>query len=258
MNRYEELWKEVGETPLQALTRFREEHPTYRGVSACYAGRLDPMAEGKLLVLFGEECKRQEQYCDFDKEYEIEVLLDVGSDTGDALGIVSTQGSETEVSATTLSKILAAECGRHTRAYPVFSSKTVKGKPLFLYALEGKLGEITVPEHEEEIYAITHTASWQLTREALEARVDAFLSKTPKTTEPSKQLGADFRIEAVRKSWKKVFEETPQRRFTLLALTVRCSSGTYMRALAPRIGTALGTLALALSIRRTRLAPHLL
>ncbi|MGB4076408.1 MAG: hypothetical protein WBK28_01740 [Minisyncoccia bacterium] len=253
MKRYVVLTKEVGQTPLQAIHAWKAENPEYASLPAAYAGRLDPMASGTLLVLLGEECKRQEHYRGFDKEYEIEVLLDVGSDTGDALGVVAYEGKETEVTDAALRAALRAQLGTHLRAYPAYSSKTVNGKPLFLHALEGALPHMVLPEHEETIYRISHRKTTAIDTRALGARVDAFLLRVPKTDEPSKALGADFRIDAVRASWDQMFREVGVRRFMIITLTVACGSGTYMRTLAPRLGTALGSTALALSIRRTKI-----
>lgn len=249
--------KEVGETPLAALQKWKGEHPEYKNIPASYAGRLDPMASGKLLVLLGEECKRQKQYTKLDKEYEIEVLLDVGSDTGDALGLVEYAGKKTPVdNFSRVDEILKAEEGSHMRPYPAFSSKTVQGKPLFLYALEGTLGTIEIPQHEEHIYRIKYGNLTSLSNQQLSQRITAFLAKAPTSDEPSKVLGADFRIGAVRAGWEKLFVEAGNREFVVLVIRVTCGSGTYMRSLAPRIGKALGTLALALSIKRTKIGKY--
>lgn len=253
MKRYIVLEKEVGETPLAALTAWKAAHPEYKNVPASYAGRLDPMASGKLLILLGEECKRQKAYTDLDKGYEIEVLLDAGSDTGDALGLVEYAGKETAVDGKRVRAVLRAEQGSHTRLYPKFSSKTVGGKPLFLHALEGTLDTISIPEHEERIYAISMRSLTRISSSALRARIEAFLENVPKTDEPSKMLGADFRIDAVRESWKTCFQQAGNRECTVITLRIACGSGTYMRSLAGRIGEALQTRGLALSINRTKI-----
>lgn len=247
------LHKKRGETPLHALTAWKNTHPSYTDIPASYAGRLDPMAEGKLLVLLGDECKRQKRYHNLDKEYVVEVLLDVGSDTGDALGLITYSNTETRVDTKTLEKILHPEKGKAEHAYPAFSSKTVGGKPLFLYALEGTLDTIQIPTHQEEIYDITLQGVMRLSETELRTRIDAFLADVPTTTEPSKSLGADFRIQEVRASWNELFTAAKRRTFALITIKVTCGTGTYMRSLAPRIGKALHTDALALSIRRTRI-----
>ena len=240
-----------------ALEGWKEANPEYADVLASYAGRLDPMASGKLLVLLGEECKRQKEYTKLDKEYEIEVLLDVGSDTGDALGLVECAEKTTPVdNFSRVAEILRAEEGSHVHPYPQYSSKTVQGKPLFMYALEGIIDSIEVPTHEEHIYRITYQSLTSLSAATLSKRVATFLAKVPTSDEPSKRLGADFRIKAVRESWEQLFTKAGERDFAVLTLRVTCASGTYMRSLAPRIGAALDTRALALSIHRTKIGAY--
>jgi tRNA pseudouridine(55) synthase len=246
------LNKEIGQTPLETISVWKERHPQYRDMPASYAGRLDPMASGKLLVLLGDECKRQKDYLGLDKEYRIEVLLDVGSDTGDVLGLVSASDAATCPTEREIKDALAHELGTRTLPYPVFSSKTVGGKPLFLYALEGTLDTIDIPTHEETIHSIRYRGSRTVSASELKSRIDTLLALAPMSDEPSKELGADFRIEAVRESWKQALMD--ERTFQVLTFTVSCGSGTYMRSLAGRIGASLGTRALALSIHRTKIA----
>ena len=253
---YVVLHKKIGETPLEALAAWKKAHPEYANTSASYAGRLDPMAEGKLLILLGEECKRQEKYTALDKEYEVEVLLDFSSDTGDVLGVPEYSRKETKVDSQVLGDVLRNEQGSHMRTYPAFSSKTVNGKPLFLYMLEGKIGEIEIPEHKERIYALKHLGTERISAASLHKRIQEMLAVAPRSDEPSKELGADFRQDEIRKHWNTLFGVLPNREFVVLRLRVVCASGTYMRSLAGRIGEALGTKALALSIKRTKIGRY--
>lgn len=256
MKRFVVVDKKVGETPLKAVQIWKREHPDYAEVPASYAGRLDPMASGKLLVLIGDACKRQRAYTDLDKEYEIEVLLGAGSDTGDVLGVPEYARDKIEMNREILATVLRSERGAHMRAYPAFSSKTVQGKPLFLHALEGTLSGMKIPEHIEHIYRIRHDGSCIIPSAELKKRIRGLLDRVPRTDEPSKRLGEDFRVDAIRAHWESLFKEIGGD-FTVLHLTVTCASGTYMRSLAGRIGAALGTKALALSIKRTRIGRYL-
>ncbi len=253
MPRFVVIDKKVGETPLAALHAWEKQHPQEASLPASYAGRLDPMASGKLLVLLGEECKRQQEYTGLDKEYEIEVLLDIGSDTGDVLGIPKDVDKKSVVDPRALATILRREQGVHTRAYPAFSSKTVAGKPLFLYALTNSLATIEMPVHRENIFRIALLDQRTLSVSELKKTVYALLDTVPRTTEPSKRLGEDFRVDTIRTHWTTLFARASHRSFTVLTLRVTCGSGTYMRSLAGRIGTALDTHALALSIKRTKI-----
>ncbi len=245
------LHKKRGETPLEVVKQWKMLHPAYADVPMSYAGRLDPMAEGKLLVLIGDECKRQAAYTGLDKEYEIEVLLGVQTDTGDVLGLPMYRESAMQLHALPLA--LRRELGAHSRRYPVYSSKTVAGKPLFMYALEGTLDTITIPEHIERMYSIKQLGSYELTRDALRSHIAELLSSVSRTDEASKELGADFRQDAIRQRWDELLSLIPDRSFRVIRLRVTCASGAYMRTLAERIGASLNTSALALSINRTKI-----
>lgn len=258
MKRYVLIDKVLGETPLEAIARYKREHPEHKDVRAAYAGRLDPMATGRLLILFGDECTRLTRYTSLDKEYEVEVLLDVGSDTGDVLGVVTYSGQETRVDPRVLQQALRQEQGTHMRAYPAFSSKVVEGKPLFLRALEGTLSEITIPTHQETLYSIRYRGSLSFSASELQEALHKKLSHAPVSDDPRKELGADFRIRDVRDSWNALFERASDRRFVVLRITVACGSGAYMRTLAQRIGKSVGTEALAYSLRRTRIGKRVL
>lgn len=257
MKRFVVLDKKTGETPLVAIQTWKSSNLDYVDMPACYAGRLDPMASGKLLILLGDECKRQREYTNLDKEYEVEILLDIGSDTGDALGLVEYSDTETQSSLSAVKKALYKEIGNHIREYPIFSSKTVNGKPLFLYALEGKIESIKIPVHSEYIYKIKALNIQTVSLAELKERVVNFLNLVPTTTQPSKKLGEDFRIDSVRSSWEFIFNKTSVRKFTVIRVKVICGSGTYMRSLASRIGKSLGTKAFALSINRTKIGKYI-
>ena len=66
------IYKNLGETPLQALERFRAKmvkngmadsaiKSAWQKAPMTYAGRLDPLAEGELLILIGDECKNKDK-----------------------------------------------------------------------------------------------------------------------------------------------------------------------------------------------------
>lgn len=246
--------KAVGETPLMALERFRARHAELSNTPLSYAGRLDPMASGKLLLLIGDECRKQGRYTSLDKEYDIEILLGVRSDTGDALGIVESTHSRKPFSRADMMEILRREVGTFNRPYPRYSSKTVNGVPLFLHALRGTIDSITIPTHREVVHSITLLNIETVSDIELTARVESYLSRVPRSTDPRKEAGQDFRIDAVAASWKE--ELGYDHTYTVLKVRVVCGSGTYMRTLAERVGTALGAGGLALSIHRSRIGRY--
>lgn len=247
------LHKKVGETPLDVLENWRQGTREASLVPLAYAGRLDPMAEGKLLMLIGEECKAQTNYHHSDKEYQITIALGLASDSGDVLGII--QSDKPNVFAkTTVSEITKQFVREIEFSYPIFSSKTVQGKPLHTWAVEGRLNEIEIPKRKAKIYQIRDLECRTIKRCDLYAEAIAKINSLPKVTDPRKALGNDFRRPEVLNSWSKfVADGNESDLFTLVDMTVVCSSGMYMRTLAELIAEALNTKGLALKINRTKI-----
>lgn len=253
--RYTTTEKLVGETPLVSLERVREKLKLSCTVPLAYAGRLDPMASGKLLILIGDECKVQEKYHAFDKEYEVEILLGVRSDSGDVLGLVAS-GPSTVITEESALHILRSNIGNIKLPYPHFSSKTVKGKPLHTWALENKLSEIEIPIKESTIHRLSYTGLRTVSKEEMLKAIRTKIETIPKVTDERKAIGADFRREDVRASWDDI-ERNTEKSYQILSFTCIASSGTYMRSLGEKIAQDLGTTGLAYSIHRTKIGRYI-
>jgi len=63
------VYKNIGETPLECLERIRSERQELVKERLSYAGRLDPMAEGVMLILVGDENKEREKYLGLDDSF---------------------------------------------------------------------------------------------------------------------------------------------------------------------------------------------
>jgi len=242
LEKYIKVHKNIGETPLEALERVRVVHNILNSVPMTYAGRLDPMAEGLLLVLVGEECKNKEEYLGMDKEYEVEVLFGFSTDTGDLLGKVKSQKLKvkSESQKSKIEEILQSLVGKFEQEYPKFSSKTVEGKPLFAYAKSGELPD-ELPSKQVEIYDIKFLEERKISNDELLNYIEENIGK----------VKGDFRQEEILSGWREVLNNKNEQN-EIIKIKVNCSSGTYMRLLAEKIGEKLGSSALAFSIRRTR------
>jgi tRNA U55 pseudouridine synthase TruB len=254
--RYIVTEKQVGETPLVALERARAAHGIPTEVPLAYAGRLDPMASGTLLILVGDECKKQERYHAFDKAYTVELLLGVSSDTGDVLGITQFETDPPLLTEAACRRVLTAFEGPVELSYPHFSAKTVRGKPLHMWTLEGRLGEIEVPIKRSKIHRLVYAGLRTVSRDEIARTVHAKIELIPPVTDPRKALGEDFRRDAVRAGWN-AFQAAGAHSYQILSFTCIASSGTYMRSLSERIAEALETRGLAYSIHRTRIGRYL-
>lgn len=237
------IYKKLGETPLAALDGLRVEKPEYADATLSYIGRLDPMAEGDMLVLVGEENKNREAYLGLDKEYIFEVLFGIATDTQDILGLITDIGLGTVLEKEAIEKALASFVGKRTQEYPAYSSKPVDGKPLHMWAREGKLDEIEIPLKEVEIYSIRLEDFREMQKEELLqfARERVTLVK------------GDFRQAEIIARWEESLASSTEDSFQVANIKVYCSSGTYVRSIAAALGAQVGMPALALSIRRSRI-----
>lgn len=250
------VWKKVGETPLESIEAYRKEAGIEPGMPLAYAGRLDPLAEGKLLVLIGGECKKLKKYTGLDKEYSFEVLLGFSSDTGDVLGLAEESDVVDTPTPDTFRTVARSFVGTQSFPYPKFSSKTVQGKPLHTWTLEGRIHEIEIPVKQSTIYRLRFEGSRTLSKEELKRHIFEKINSIPPVTDESKALGRDFRRVEIRAKWNELFEQTTQNDFLIARFTCIASSGTYMRTLAGEIGKALESGGLAFSIKRTSIGTY--
>ncbi|MDD5165200.1 MAG: hypothetical protein PHG25_01525 [Candidatus Pacebacteria bacterium] len=261
MPKYFFVNKLIGQTPLEALEHLRHEKGIDSSVPMTYAGRLDPMAEGLLLILIGDECKMKDQYLGLDKEYEVEILLGIGSDTADVLGKIiqggqildvrfENQRKTQKISEEIIQKQLNNLVGKRTEKYPAYSSKPVNGKPLFEHAKSGSLDDIEMPKKEIEVYSIDFLGQQEISKKELMKIIIERIQK----------VKGNFRQEEIVDSWKQVIKAggTTQEYFQVIKLKVHSSSGAYMRTLAEKLGESLGIHALALSIKRTKIGDFIL
>lgn len=238
MQKVLKLYKPVGSTPLEIINQFKNQNHEYKDKKLCYAGRLDPMAEGLLLVLVGEECKKRKEYERLSKTYEFEVLIGISTDTFDILGKIKSI-NPSPVSKEQVDKIIQKYSGEILQEYPPYSSPRIKGKPLFWWARENRLSEIRIPEKKISIF------NFQL----LNIRKVNSKDLLRIVQERILIVAGNFRQKEILKNWDKKLKGE-KKHFLILKLRIKCSSGTYVRSIANEIGKELKKGALAFSIKR--------
>ncbi|MEK7459497.1 MAG: hypothetical protein AAB636_00330 [Patescibacteria group bacterium] len=248
------LNKKEGETPLEALEVFRIKNKSYKDVSMTYAGRLDPLASGLLLILAGEEVNQKQKYLALDKEYEFEILFGFTTDTYDILGVVNNSTILTNYRIDNLEKEIKENLkyftGKFVQRYPMYSSKTVKGKPLFVYARDGI--DVKVPQKEVNVKSLKFIKLRKITSKNLFKNIEKRILK----------VTGDFRQEEILKIWKKelTIRISPQgkalRSYYVASFKIKCESGTYVRSIANSLGKKINIPTLAYSIKRTKIGEY--
>ena len=235
------LYKPRGQTPLEILQAFQAANPEYGKEKMTYAGRLDPMAEGVLLALVGEETKNREAYTDLSKEYVFEFILGLSTDTYDLLGLVKDVQDE-KASSSIIKEYIEKQKGRFIQKYPPFSSKVVGGKSLFSLAKAGRLKEKDLPSHEVEIIESEYLGKRVLSKDELLE----FIENTVL------YVKGDFRQKQILVDWNNRLDKSERNEYIVHKARVFVSSGFYVRQFVFDIGKMFNTGAVTFSILRAK------
>lgn len=236
--------KVAGETLADFIARFREEKNISLSTPVTYAGRLDPMAEGLVVLLTGERCKEKDAFLGLPKTYEFQILFGIATDTFDMLGLVQEMHfgvpSEEEIKE-------AMENIKQIQSlpYPPFSSKPVQGKPLFHHAKVGTLPEV-LPEQKGEIYNFS----------LIKMELLSFHKLIKESLRRIEKVSGDFRQEEIREQWNSLLEKEKDREVLVIKAGATVSSGVYIRSITVALGKALGLPALAYSINRIAIGEY--
>lgn len=232
--------KKDTETLALCLERFRSRYPEYAKSPITYAGRLDPMAEGLLLLLTDDDIYQKDSYLGLDKVYEASCIFGVSTDSYDVLGCVeASRDAEPELHKEDLAQLEKMS----KQAYPPFSSRKVKGKPLFIHAKEGSLDTIDIPSHDITIYSLSYLHKELYSAAKLKEHILGRIA----------QVVGDFRQEACQSSWKDYFATTTKKEYVIHHFRIHVSSGTYIRSLIKTLGDILGVPATCVHIKRVHI-----
>lgn len=180
-----------------------------------------------------------------------------------------------------LSDLIPQLVGKHQQAYPPYSSPRVNGKPLFQWAKDGKLEEITIPTISIQIFdlqivqqgpAISETRAvpsqqesevasnlsleQKLTRRTFVLTIDEFEKVI--VDRISRVTSGDFRQAEIIAKWKHLLhhEFPSDTLFPVITFVAQVSSGTYIRSLAHQMGEKLQSGGVAFDIFRTQVGNY--
>lgn len=245
-------YKKRFQTCLQMLEQARREFPELRDQTMSYAGVLDPMAEGWVSVLVGKEENRDRvRYTQSDKEYLVDIVAGVSTDSGDLMGVVEEFVGEVGNSGVVMKVVSAVE--RYSASFEQqvsrFANKKVRGKPLWLHALEGReIADQDLPAQRVEIFERELVGRSEVSGEFLLEEVMSM----------SEVFGTTFRMERIVPSWDRWFVEHGVGKGTVLSLpviTVRLvvSKGFFVREFVRTIGREVGVPLVVFRLRRTKI-----
>jgi tRNA pseudouridine55 synthase len=219
------------------------------GEKATHTGSLDPMAEGVVVVLTGEDRFDKTNASRVQKVYKFEILFGLQSDSVDVLGLgsITDQYSELvlmpELKAG-LDSILSGFLGDQVQVLPKFSARRIAGRSYFDLAREKV--EFEPASEKITIHSLT-VISWRMVSIAdLERNILDRIDK----------VQGNFRQAEIREQWVEVFcdlrEKLGVEALPVVRMQAITSQRTYIRALVRDISEKLAVPALTYSIVRTR------
>ncbi|MEI6296732.1 MAG: hypothetical protein WCO84_03755 [bacterium] len=219
--------KKAGQTPLEALQFFRNKNTKLASEKLSYIGRLDPMAEGKMIILIGEkENKNREKYLNCDKEYVAEFIIGISTDSLDILGLINKSiAQKTEVKLQKIKEICKQIKKIKSQKYPWFSGKTINGVKMFDIYKSGRIEGLKRPVNKIEIKKISDIKIGAVNKKILQKEILNRINK----------VNGDFRQEKTKQSWLDFFDKTQLTKFQTISFKIKVSSGTFVRSFSENI-----------------------
>lgn len=233
--------KKYTQTLSQMLQSFRVQYPEYENSKVTYAGRLDPMAEGVMLLLTDHDVHSKNLYLQKNKTYRVDFCFGVSTDSYDILGVIT---EKKKLSCAQGIVNLDFLLGEYDQQYPIFSSKPVNGRPLWQWAKQGLLDQVIIPTKKIQVFSAKNIHTKNISSADMRDRIINAIN----------QVEGDFRQNEIIDSWNNYFKEVdPESLLHIHRCEFQVSSGTYVRDLVQRISREVGVPAVCLKIERTHI-----
>ncbi len=211
------------------------------GEKATHTGTLDPLAEGVLVVLTGEDRFAKGSLQDWYKTYDFEILWGVQTDSGDTLGIPKI--GEILSFPSELETILQKFPQKYDQKIPSFSARRIDGQSSFDFAKNG-----------QDFPTQTRTVSTALEKNFLQSSLP-WSEVQNEVQRRCQQVQGNFRQTEIAHSWNEL-DVSEQSTFSLTRHTVVASPRTYVRQLVQDMAELCGRPATTWSITRTKNGPY--
>ena len=207
-----------------------------------YVGRLDPMASGIIIYLYGDECKNNDTYMNLDKTYLFNLIIGISTDTSDCLGIINSYYPTKTINFNKFNNIINEfNNTTYEQKYPIYSSYNIKKngikKPLWYFAKYDTLLEEEIPKHNVNIYNLEQYSSPIFTVRDN----NYFIEQVAALPD-----GLNLRKEEVIRQ----YQEMDNVRCVGVPMVAKVSTGTYIRQLCKDIGERMGIPCMADKIER--------
>ena len=134
------LWQPVGNSTNLIAHKISEKLK----VKTSHTGTIDPMAEGVIIVLLGEERLKKYEYAKWIKGYEFEIIFGISTDTYDGMGLIVKKDLKKILKKETLLNLKSKFSGKYLQKIPPYSTKKIHGKHMHEFARSGLSVELPI------------------------------------------------------------------------------------------------------------------
>lgn len=211
-------------------------------VKATHTGTLDPMAEGVIIVLAGENRLKRQELSSMIKGYEFEILFGIKTDSFDGMGFVTeTNLDKSSVSHEKLTDICKSFIGNYEQTVPIFSAQLYKGKKLFEWGHEKV--DVPLPIKKGEIYKLEIK---DLISIPLNEAINSVVSKI-------NNISGEFRQKPIIEGWNNfMLENNTNNQVIIAKFYIEMSRGLYVRSLSQDICDRINKIGFVYSLIRVR------
>jgi tRNA pseudouridine(55) synthase len=233
------IYKPLGMTTFQAIEKFKEINPEYKNVPIAYTGRLDPMAEGVLVLLANNKRYDAKDFQKKKKIYTAKILFGFSTDSYDLLGVVKKEGNF-DISKKELEDYFKKHKGKNKFSLPPYCAYKINGKPMFYLAREGLLNDSDIPKKEMIIESYYIKKDFNIEKEYLRNYIFQTINK----------VKGDFRQKEIIKNWYNILNLSSSTRFKIFEVVFEVSGGTYIRSIVNNLSKELNKPALLYHLQR--------
>ena len=203
------------------------------------------MAQGKLLLLFDEECKKMDKNLDHEKTYQFKIAWGFQTDTDDTLGLITEEKNMDENKikklVNNIEKYIGKYEGCYNQYFHKYSARTVHNEngekhPLWEWSNLGRLDEIEIPYKEVSVDYIKYYHTEKKNMEMLK-----------EIMENMKNIEGSFRQDKLENNGKNMIKKE----VWISTFEAHVSTGYYIRQLIHTLGKDTGLLGMAIDINRT-------
>lgn len=211
-----------------------------------HAGTLDPLATGVLLVCIGKATKLAETLQKEGKEYLAGVSFGATTPSYDLEKAIDQEYPVEGVTEESVREVLPRFLGEQEQIAPLFSAKSVDG--VRAYELARKQYREAHKEKTDVMTDFDHTVAETLNKQIINISEMELISFFPN----GKESGQESLDDGLRPNPRINVVDTSALHLPLATIRIKCSKGTYIRALARDLGEALGSGAHLNSLKRTK------